>query len=182
MPPWTTMGGTQPQGFLIFDSWPQDPRRILVFATHSQLRQLCNSPEWYADRNFKMAPNIYMQLYEGDYGNMLQAIAQRCVFLGIVIAPTRVMIDFELAMHNAVRNQFGVNVSIKGCFFNLCQSTYVEALDRIFAQAIDPNQQTDDPPIFLYTLQMKLYSMASIEELFTAAVIGNKQAGSGPAS
>ena len=151
LPPWTTTGGTQPQGFLIFDSGPQDPRRILVFATDSQLRQLCNSPEWYADGNFKMAPNIYMQLYvlrallddgavscvyaflagktEGDYGNMLQAIAQRCVFLGIVMAPTRVMIDFELAMHNAVRNQLGVNVSIKGGFFHLCQSTWRQVPD-----------------------------------------------------
>ena len=95
MPPWTTTGGLHPLGFLIHDSGPQDPRRMLVFATDFQLRQLCNSTEWYADGNFKMAPNIYMQLYvlraaldegavscvyaflagkaEADYDSMLQA-------------------------------------------------------------------------------------------------------------
>ena len=44
---------------------------------------------------------------EADYDHMLQAIAQRCIVLGLVMASAHVMIDFELAMHNSVKRHLG---------------------------------------------------------------------------
>ena len=162
LPPWTTTGGLHPRRFLIYDSGPQDPRRFIVFGSDNQLRQLCSSDEWYADGNFKMAPNIYLQLYvlrahldDGavscvyaflagktsvDYQNMLQAVARQCVQLGIVLNPSHLMIDFELAMHNAFRAQFGANVQIHGCFFHLCKSTWrqIQSLGLVQTYQNDP--------------------------------------------
>ena len=49
--------------FLIHDSGPQDPERMIIYASDESLRHLSTATEWYMDGNFKLAPNLFMQLY-----------------------------------------------------------------------------------------------------------------------
>ena len=55
---------------------------------------------------------------------MLQAVLDACDNIGVSADPTSVTTDFEIAAMNAVRNKFGSRVTVHGCFFHLCQSTY----------------------------------------------------------
>ena len=61
--PWKTTGGQHQVPFLFHDTGPQDPERMLVFATNECLQRLATSTEWYMDGNFKLAPRLFMQLY-----------------------------------------------------------------------------------------------------------------------
>ena len=98
------------------------------------------------DGNFKMAPTMFLQLYviraklDGGsiscvyalltnksgqiYQRMMIAIMQRCYAIGAFPAPTSVKVDFEMAMHNALRAIFGPLIGIDGCFFHLCGNTW----------------------------------------------------------
>ena len=49
--------------FLIHDSGPQDPERMIIYATDESLRHLSTATEWYMDGNVKLALNLFMQLY-----------------------------------------------------------------------------------------------------------------------
>ena len=60
---WQTTGGSQPLPFLIHDSGPATPDRLLVFSAPEQLRHLATSDRWYMDGNFSMAPKLFQQLY-----------------------------------------------------------------------------------------------------------------------
>ena len=44
--------------------------------------------------------------------------------MGATADPTTVICDFEAAAMNAVRTVLGEEVTIQGCFYHLCQSTW----------------------------------------------------------
>ena len=116
--PWTTTGGQHQVPFLFHDTGPQDPERMLLFATDECLQHLATSTEWYMDGNFKLAPRLFMQLYvirvklddgaiscvygllcgkaEQNYHTMFTAIVQRCHNLGLFPAPTSVNVMLTL--------------------------------------------------------------------------------------
>ena len=96
------------------------------------------------DGNFKLAPQGYPfhQVYiirgkvgetastlvyclmesldQAAYIELLNILRQQCNNRGIVLQPTHVHVDFELAVHNAIRIVFP-NTNLAGCFYHLCQ-------------------------------------------------------------
>ena len=161
--PWTSTGGQHPVPFLFHDSGPQDPQRMLLFATDECLQHLATSNEWYMDGTFKQAPNLFMQLYairtklddgavscvyallcgkaKQTYDSMFAAIIQRCHALNLFPGPVSVHVDFEMAVHNSVRAMFGPLVNICGCYYHLCQSTWRKIQD--LGLAVLYNQDDD---------------------------------------
>ena len=147
--------------FLIHDNGNNN-NRIIVFGSDKCLEHLSNSSTWFMDGTFKVAPLLFQQLYvirasldesaislvyafmasksEASYRELLQIVSDKCMNLGFQLDPTSVMLDFESAMMNAIRNFFGVHVVVKCCFFHLCQNT----LKKIQALGLVDRYENDD--------------------------------------
>lgn len=143
---WKTTGGGSPKSFLVHDSGAGTRRRLVVFATGEQLRFLAQSETWFLDGTFKMSSHIFQQVYvvrgEHDgkvctcvyalltekttlmYEDLLTVIKRKMEELGFQPKPKSAMLDFESAAMNAVASVLGPEVSVKGCFYHLCQSTW----------------------------------------------------------
>lgn len=59
---------TKGENFLLFDSGPAE-KRLIIFATKSNLEFLRRCDEWYADGTFKTAPPLFTHIYtiHGNY-------------------------------------------------------------------------------------------------------------------
>ncbi|CAF1296683.1 unnamed protein product [Adineta steineri] len=126
--------------FLQFDSGPID-QRMLIFSTKNQLKMLKNSSHIYLDGTFDVVPELYFQLYtiHVQYlGHILPAVyvllpgKKQILYKNMFkelknlvpdFDPLNVMIDFERASMNAIKNLFPTTV-LNGCFFHLCQNVY----------------------------------------------------------
>ena len=131
--------------FLIDDN-KNNSDRIIIFGSNACLSHLATSTIWMMDGTFKVAPNLFKQLYviraplentsiscvyalmtrktEASYINLLRTVVTKCKDIGIEVNPQKVVMDFEMAMIKAVRHVFGWTAEIHGCFFHLCQSTW----------------------------------------------------------
>ncbi|CAN7982682.1 unnamed protein product [Ixodes hexagonus] len=116
------------------------------FSTHEQLAAFSSSQTWYMDGTFSVCPRIFKQLYVlrckvGDsslacvyallsgkslatYEELFQAIVESCEERGYHRDPTVIISDYEIAAMKAANEVFGEHVTIRGCFFHLCQSTH----------------------------------------------------------
>ncbi|KAG0419915.1 hypothetical protein HPB47_003803 [Ixodes persulcatus] len=143
---WTMTGGPEKQPFLIYDNGPERRDRMLVFASHEQLRALSTSRTWYMDGTFSVCPRLFKQLYvirctAGEstvacvyallpgktfsiYEELFQAILDTCEAKGYAPYPEIIISDYEMAAIRASKAVFGEDVTTKGCFFHLCQSTH----------------------------------------------------------
>ena len=134
---YTTTNAEDP--FLRWDSGDED--RILVFASQEKLNALENNAEWFMDGTFDCVPLIYGQLFTihalidgvvvpSVYAllpNKTQATYTR-LFLELQningnLHPHTVLIDFELAIKNALEAVFP-GVTVKGCFFHFTQNIW----------------------------------------------------------
>ncbi|CAN7974631.1 unnamed protein product [Ixodes persulcatus] len=119
---------------------------MLVFASHEQLRALSTSRTWYMDGTFSVCPRLFKQLYvircaAGEstvacvyalllgktfsiYEELFQAILYTCEAKGYAPYPEIIISDYEMAAIRASKAVFGEDVTTKGCFFHLCQSTH----------------------------------------------------------
>lgn len=142
---YTTDGGNRTERFLLADNHPESPR-ILIFGRRRGIDILKTSTRWYVDGTFSVAPTLFAQVFvimgekyggtylcvyvllpdkrQITYENMLRMLIE----LEPLLNPTRVSVDFELAIHNAFREVFP-GISIDGCFFHL-----VENLKRVIGQ------------------------------------------------
>ena len=72
-------------------------------------------------------PLVYALLQnkqELTYTKVLQAVVAHAIRVGVTIQhPTTVMTDFELAIINSFKSEFGTE-SNKLCLFHLCQNVY----------------------------------------------------------
>lgn len=123
----------------------QNGERALVFATEDNLRKLSETSVWFADGTFKVVPQQFKQLYviHGNYEGRvwplvyilmtrMTEVLYEAVVLDIVefardafrirLEPRMLMVDFEVAAHNAFRSVFGNEFALSGCHFHLCQS------------------------------------------------------------
>ena len=117
---------------------------IVIFSCSVNLECLCNEMEdIFIDGTFKYCPKFFYQLYsihgclngnyiplvfallpaktEECYMNMWNFINNCCQQRNLVLSPKTIHIDFEQAMHNAVRVMFP-NADISCCRFHLGQS------------------------------------------------------------
>lgn len=126
-------------------------KNILVFSTVSNLKYLMTCSTLFVDGTFKSSPSLFSQLftihgfkntsyiplvfsllpdkkqetYEALFGHLTNEISK----LGLVFSPETIFVDFEIGIHNAVRNSF-TNCVIKGCRFHLAQAwwRYIQTL------------------------------------------------------
>ena len=114
--------------FLSNDSGHEDRDRIIIFGTNETLQLLCGSQVLYSDGTFKTVPNQFLQMYtlhclygnsvfpciyaltvrknEVTYRQILTKVKKLANGNGWELQPTTVMMDFELAAMNAVREVF----------------------------------------------------------------------------
>ena len=143
---WTQTAGPSPKNFLIHDSGSDASQRIIIFGTDEALRHLALTSTWFMDGCFSMAPRLFQQLYiiraplgesavtcvyallpgksQNIYEGFLRAVVERCEELGYSPDPSKVHVDFEKSMMNAVHAVLGSHVNIGGCFYHLTQSSF----------------------------------------------------------
>lgn len=124
---------------------------------------LCQkSDAWYLDGNFSLAPLHYLQLYvirvkvqgiyttsvycllqrktQETYEYMLHTIMRECETRDLFPSPTTINMDFERGAIQAVKEVLGEDVTIRGCFYHLCQSTY----RKVQALGLQQRYRTDE--------------------------------------
>lgn len=138
--------GPNPEEFLIYDNGANAYNRILVFGTSGGLKHLAGAETLYRDGNFAMAANIFKQLYvirvpfgetsitsvyallpsktRTTYKELFQAVIDKCADLNYDIHVQTIVTDFEDNVLRAIAAVFGREVSSKGCFYHLTQSTW----------------------------------------------------------
>lgn len=131
-----------PENFVLADTGANDEQRIIVFCSRTDYLRLSNCSTWLADATFKVAPEMFSELWviHGLYfgravplvfcllPNKLEETYSRA--LGLIFEsidltapecprPNVVIIDFEKAEENAFRTLLP-NVIVHGCFFHFC--------------------------------------------------------------
>lgn len=139
-----TTGGNDNMPFVLYDNGSSD-NRIIVFGTDAGLNLLAENDTWYMDGTFGTSPPQFEQLFvirvhvgeipvsavyallpskcQSVYEECLNGLLDACLLRDIRPTPSTVIMDFELAIHNAVKTMLG-DVDIKGCFYHLTQSTW----------------------------------------------------------
>jgi len=135
----------QEQLFLQYDNECKNGNRILIFYSDQGTEILKASESAGCDGTFKYSPKIFYQIftiigiYKGDslpcifillekkeYETYLEALNEirRNLFesYAITLDNLTIMLDFELAMQQALRQTFKNTVIIKGCWFHFCQA------------------------------------------------------------
>jgi hypothetical protein len=141
--------------WLQHDSGPDDEDRFILFGSRLAMREMGNSPMWFADGTFKSAPSIAAQLYVVHYerhGNVLlgcvalmtrrSARSYQNLFEAIRDrlppsrrdGPAKVSTDFEVAAMNAFTTVFP-NATEAYCFFHFSQSMWRKAQETGVAAA-----------------------------------------------
>lgn len=119
--------------------------RLIIFGTPQNVRLLCQADTLYMDGTFKMAPEMFQQIYsihvkvmgamvpvavallprkdEATYTRMFRLLKAAAQQFGHVLDPQNVCIDFEQAMLASVQAIFP-NCRIRGCLFHFSQAVW----------------------------------------------------------
>lgn len=119
--------------------------KIIVFSCYSNIRTLCQSEKIYADGTFSHCAKYFYQLFtlhilmnghyiplvfcllpdkrQETYKCLFQILCHKCQSLQLILRPQIIVIDFELAIHNACRSTWS-ETKIRGCKFHLTQAWY----------------------------------------------------------
>ncbi|XP_060081931.1 uncharacterized protein LOC132561218 [Ylistrum balloti] len=133
--------------FLLFDDGDQQ-NRIIAFATTENLRYLSTADTFYCDGTFYTCPSLFNQIYsihvvidgrmtpvvfallpgksQRIYTRLFTLFKEHMTQLYMPFAPTHAFADFEVAVHNAIRQTFP-GITMKGCFFHFTQSVWKKA-------------------------------------------------------
>jgi hypothetical protein len=52
-----------PENFVLADTGPADPARIIIFASRTDVARLASCDVWVVDGTFKSAPQLFYQLW-----------------------------------------------------------------------------------------------------------------------
>lgn len=138
---WALTGGSENVPFMRFDNGPDAAERVIVFTTDRNLQALATSDTWFMDGTFSVSPHFFAQLYvihgkiSSSFCPLVYALLQRqnkaCYEECFRFVrdksnanPSTILIDFEIAAHQAIRAVFQLNTEIRGCFYHLTQSTW----------------------------------------------------------
>lgn len=142
---WARTADAVPQNFMVHDN-QNNGQRLIMFCSPQCLQTLSAAHTWYMDGNFRIAPREFSQLYiiraelgenavtvayallqtksQQCYTEMLEELCNSCIANGNAYPQvTSIHCDFEIAMHQAVRQVFP-NTAIRGCFYHLTQVSY----------------------------------------------------------
>jgi len=121
--------------------------RAFLFASNGQLEALNSHRDLHIDATFKVVPGLFYQLLTimietGDYcfpvcfalmtrksGTLYVSVFQKIRELVPGFTPLSIMTGYEEALPNALREVFGQQTQISGCFFH-----YTQAIIRKFRQ------------------------------------------------
>ena len=149
--------------FLRYDSSDQD--RILIFATDERLTLLENNGDWFIDGTFDSVPLIYTQLF--TIHGRIDGKVIPCVYVFLPnktqvsyttalrqtliihpnLHPTTALIDFEVAIKNALEAVFP-GVDVAGCYFHFTRNIW----KRIQQNGLQARYQQD--PAFVLDVRM----------------------------
>ncbi|XP_060065972.1 uncharacterized protein LOC132546279 [Ylistrum balloti] len=132
--------------FLFIDDG--DISRILAFATTDNLTNLATADRIFCDGTFYTCPSLFHQIYsihieiDGSmfpviyallpgksqtiYTRFFTLLKTAMADLHLPMTPATVFVDFETAVHNAIRTVFP-GTEIKGCFFHFTQCIWRKA-------------------------------------------------------
>lgn len=146
--------------FLLLDTGSHClPERLLLFGTIGALKILSKSPHWQADGTFRIAPDLFGQLYtlhaeykgktipciygivtnktENSYKLFFNAVFMLAkVQLNVDLRPESILTDFEIAAINAILHCFP-NTQINCCYFHLKQSVHRKIVDLRIKKLFD---------------------------------------------
>ena len=127
--------------FILYDSGISDVNRVFIFGTKESLAWLKENRHWLVDGTFKTSPSIFLQIFtvhvlikENVIPCVYVLLTNKCeesyklVFnklksLEPLLDPISVLIDFEIAVKNAIACVFP-RANITGCFFHLGQCVW----------------------------------------------------------
>uniref|UniRef100_A0A6P7FYN1 Uncharacterized protein LOC114332088 n=1 Tax=Diabrotica virgifera virgifera TaxID=50390 RepID=A0A6P7FYN1_DIAVI len=127
--------------FLLWDSGAEDPNRILMFGTQENLDILQQNRHWFVDGTFKVAPELFVQVFtihalventcmplvyvllQNKSEITYVRVFQKLLELKLTLNPASIMSDFEKAIQTAAAQAFN-GVEIVGCLFHLGQSLW----------------------------------------------------------
>jgi len=118
---------------------------LVIFSCNSNLSYLCKSQILYMDGTFSYCTKFFKQFFtihgfinghyiplvfcllkdksEETYKLCLSKILELCSRIKLVLSPTEVVVDYEIAIHNAVLQVWN-DIKITGCRFHLAQAWY----------------------------------------------------------
>lgn len=119
---------------------------MLILAPPSNLVHLCQAKTILGDGTFKYCPPHFLQIYtlhgflnnghyvplvfallpdkrQDTYALFLQKLVELCKAQGLVFAPNTILVDFEMAAHNAIRRVLPIT-NIGCCRFHFAQSIF----------------------------------------------------------
>ena len=171
--------------FFFYDSGEGEENRVIIFTTERNLRYLCNSPIIFSNGTFKTAPDMFVQLFtvhglyrnhlfpfvyalttnkdENSYNTLYRELKRICAEYNLVLSPTTMMSDFELANINASERNFP-GVIIKLCLFHLNQSIW-----RQVEQNGLKTDYTENPQVrhaIQHLLGLAFVPLEDVEEVF----------------
>jgi hypothetical protein len=155
------------ENFLLHDTGTEDDKRMLMFATNSNLELLRHSNVWFGDGTFKVVPAIFEQLYtihalvngevmpavyvlmngksEEDYNRLFEVLMRQG------LQPQSFNCDFEKSVHNAVHNCWP-EAEICGCLFHLGQCLWRKIQSSGLVTAYKDNENIRTRTKFLVAL------------------------------
>ena len=120
-------------------------KKISIFGTLNNLKFLCTMLTLFVDGTFSYCPKFFKQLFTifgikngiyiplvfcllpskntEDYSGAFSLIKQKCVELGVAFRPTKIVVDYEAAIHLAIK-QHWLFAEITGCRFHLAQAWF----------------------------------------------------------
>ena len=120
--------------------------RLLVFASESGLNILDSADTWFMDGTHSTAPGQFAQLFcvrvplgvthvtaaygllpgkqHQHYEEFFTGLLDACLQRDVRPTPINIVVDYEMAIHNAIRSVISPNIHIQGCFYHLTQSTW----------------------------------------------------------
>ena len=136
--------------------------RLLVFASESGLNILDSADTWFMDGTHSTAPGQFAQLFcvrvplgvthvtaaygllpgkqHQHYEEFFTGLLDACLQRDVRPTPIKIVVDYEMAIHNAIRSVISPNIHIQGCFYHLTQSTW----HHIQAEGLQARYREDD--------------------------------------
>ncbi|XP_067619862.1 uncharacterized protein [Eurosta solidaginis] len=126
--------------FLLYDSWPND-QRLIIFSTQENFKFLASCSSIHMDGTFSVVPPLFSQLYtlHGGLNGLIvplvyvlacnkkqetyNIIMKTLLEQGNSIKPKYVIMDFEKAAINSVKNSFP-EALVHGCFFHFSKNIW----------------------------------------------------------
>jgi len=132
---------TRGDSFLFWDSGEDDPQRLFVFCTDRNIDTVEQNAHWFMDGTFKVAPELFVQLFtihalvdnralpmvyvllrsktQADYERVFRKLLES----RNTLSPSSILLDFEKATLQASAAVFA-HVTVTGCLFHLGQSLW----------------------------------------------------------